>query len=404
MRGWILAKVTNQMNRTLSAVARIMLFALLFGGCVGPPTLRTTVLNYDMITNQLEQELMLLNIARAHRMVAPHFTVTGSIAATFDFTTTAGAGGRFSESPGFNFLDLNWGASASENPTFQIIPISGKEFTTRLVNPLPEEAFASLVFQGIDIQLGMRLMGAGIEVQDRDGHFQRFIANNPQSPEAYTEFRRMAMHLSGLWKSQQLYIRKLPFDEVVIDGLKQQPLGRDLREGKDLKWRLKSDGTWNVTRRKIGRTLISNYDTLKLTNRERYQLNELARKNAGNFVMVDIRSGYPGGDFPLFGAIKLRSYFNILVFVGRGIDRIEEFDVKKDPRTPGVITPNPRKTLTVNVTEQPPPDGLKAFFMGKYYSLADTYWDRQCFIVLSLLFQITVTDVSQVGIPITISK
>ena len=392
------------MNLTISTLVRIMLLTLLFGGCVGPPTLRTTVLNYDMITNQLEQELMLLNIARAHRMVAPHFTITGSIAATFDFTTTAGAGGRFAESPGFNFLDLNWGASASENPTFQIIPISGKEFTTRLVNPLREEAFASLVFQGIDIQLGMRLMAAGIEVQDRDGHFQRFIANNPQDPEAYTEFRRMAMHLSGLWKTQQLYVRKLSFDEVVIDGLKQQPLGRDLREGKNLKWRLNSDGTWKVTRRKVGRTLISNYDSLKLSNRERYQLNEIARKNAGNYVMVDIRPGYPGGDLPLFGAIKLRSYFNILVFLGRGIDRIEEFDVKKDPRTPGVITLNPRKTLNVNVTEQPPPDGPKAFFMGKYYSLADTYWDRRCFIVLSLLFQITVTDVSQVGIPITISK
>jgi hypothetical protein len=382
-----------------------MLFTIILGGCVGPPALRTTVLNYDMITNQLEQELMLLNIARAHRMVAPHFTVTGSIAATFDFTTTAGAGGRFAESPGFDFLDLNWGASASENPTFQIIPISGKEFTKRLVNPLPEEAFATLVFQGIDIQLGMRLMAAGIEVQDRDGLFQRFIANNPQSPELYMEFRRIAMHLSGLWKSQQLFVRDLPFDEVVIDGLKQQPKAEDLWKAKGLNWWLNPDGTWKVTRNTIGRTLISNYDPLRLTNSERYQLNELAKKNAGNYVMVDIRPGYPGGDFPLFGAIKLRSYFNILVFVGRGIERVEEFDVKKDPRTPGVMALNPRKTLSINVTEQPPPpDVPKVFFMGKYYSLADSYWDRRCFIVLSLLFQITVTDVSQVGIPITISK
>jgi hypothetical protein len=382
-----------------------MLFTIILGGCVGPPALRTTVLNYDMITNQLEQELMLLNIARAHRMVAPHFTVTGSIAATFDFTTTAGAGGRFAETPGFDFLDLNWGASASENPTFQIIPISGKEFTKRLVNPLPEEAFATLVFQGIDIQLGMRLMAAGIEVQDRDGLFQRFIANNPQSPELYMEFRRIAMHLSGLWKSQQLFVRDLPFDEVVIDGLKQQPKAEDLWKAKGLNWWLNPDGTWKVTRNTIGRTLISNYDPLRLTNSERYQLNELAKKNAGNYVMVDIRPGYPGGDFPLFGAIKLRSYFNILVFVGRGIERVEEFDVKKDPRTPGVMALNPRKTLSINVTEQPPPpDVPKAFFMGKYYSLADSYWDRRCFIVLSLLFQITVTDVSQVGIPITISK
>jgi hypothetical protein len=93
-----------------------------------------------------------------------------------------------------------------------------------LVNPLPEEAFAALVFPGIDIQLGRRLMAAGIEVQDRDDFFQRFIANNPQSPEAYREFRRIAMHLSGLWNTQQLCVRDLLFDEVVIDGLKQHSI------------------------------------------------------------------------------------------------------------------------------------------------------------------------------------
>jgi hypothetical protein len=79
MRGLILDKATNQMNRTILKWVGVMLFTIILGGCLGPPTLRTTVLNYDMITNQIEQELMLLNVARAHRMIAPHFTVTGSI-------------------------------------------------------------------------------------------------------------------------------------------------------------------------------------------------------------------------------------------------------------------------------------------------------------------------------------
>ena len=36
--------------------------------------------------------------------------------------------------------------------------------------------------------------------------------------------------------------------------------------------------------------------------------------------------------------------------------------------------------------------------------VADTPWDRRAFGLLSQLFQVTVTDVSQVGVPITISK
>jgi hypothetical protein len=32
------------------------------------------------------------------------------------------------------------------------------------------------------------------------------------------------MHLSGLWNTQQLCVRDLLFDEVVIDGLKQHSI------------------------------------------------------------------------------------------------------------------------------------------------------------------------------------
>jgi hypothetical protein len=39
-----------------------------------------------------------------------------------------------------------------------------------------------------------------------------------------------------------------------------------------------------------------------------------------------------------------------------------------------------------------------------YYSVADTPWDRQAFTLLYQLFQMIVTEVSGVGVPITISK
>ena len=38
--------------------------ALVAGGCVGPPVLQQQVLGYDEVTKRLNDELLLLNIAR----------------------------------------------------------------------------------------------------------------------------------------------------------------------------------------------------------------------------------------------------------------------------------------------------------------------------------------------------
>jgi hypothetical protein len=52
------------------------------------------------------------------------------------------------------------------------------------------------------------------------------------------------------------------------------------------------------------------------------------------------------------------------------------------------------------------PPGLPPYarYAGRYYWVADTPWDRQAFSLLYQAFQVTVTDVSSVGVPITISK
>ena len=74
--------------------------------------------------------------------------------------------------------------------------------------------------------------------------------------------------------------------------------------------------------------------------------------------------------------------------------------------------PQPRFSRDAPYLSQPEEAGIKplwtvdslARYKGKYYTLADSAWDRAAFNVLLILFQVTVSDVSQVGIPITISK
>ena len=61
--------------------------------------------------------------------------------------------------------------------------------------------------------------------------------------------------------------------------------------------------------------------------------------------------------------------------------------------------------LTISVADMAPPARVPSvWYRGKYYSVADTKWDRRNFRMLSLINQTTVGDVKGIGIPITISK
>ncbi len=157
-------------------------------------------------------------------------------------------------------------------------------------------------------------------------------------------------------------------------------------------------------RRVTGRVVITNYDPRALSDAARAELNAKASNNPANFVLIDIRAEHPGGDWPLFGALKLRSFSLMLDFVAGSGDRAEEYNVAKDPRT-GEVGSNPPRAIAIDITESAPPaDGPQTRYGARYYAVADTAWDRTAFRLLYQGFQMTVTDVSQVGVPITISK
>ena len=128
------------------------------------------------------------------------------------------------------------------------------------------------------------------------------------------------------------------------------------------------------------------------------------------FVMVDIRPDHPGGEVLLFGAISLRSFLKMLWSVSNGIEKKDhqrslELDVAPDPRTVGKIGDNPRQTLTINVSDNAPPDDVvHAHYKGRYYWVHENLWNSTAFMMLNTLFQFTVTEHSDVGIPIIIAK
>lgn len=342
-------------RRVILAIILTCVCAAAIGSCAGPPVLEQQVLGYDEVTKALDEKLLLLNIARVANYETVHFTSTSSIAATFDWTTTIGVGGQIEEPKGIDFFNLSLGASASENPTFSILPVSGEDFTKRIVTPFLDGTFEFLVFQGGGINQVMRLMGAGIEVQNPDGSFVRFIDNDPRLPTEYAEYRRIAAHLQWLNDNRQLFVRPLVFNETLIADFKGVPRAEDINNGFNmgLRWRQKNDGNYEVTRLKAGRVIVSNVDPMALSDQNKFELNEKIRKNPAGFVYLDIRPGAPGGNFPIQGAIKLRSMFQILAFIGRGIRYSKEFDITPDPRT-GNVRLGFTNTLKINVTEDQP--------------------------------------------------
>jgi hypothetical protein len=383
------------------AVAGLWATALVFSGCLGPVSLHEAVLGYDETVSRLEQQMLLINIARLRAGLSGHYTVTSSIAATFDYQTNAAILGPFSD------IGINVGVSAAENPTLSIVPIQGKQFTERVLTPMDDAKFEFLVFQGSPIDMVMRLMADGIELQTQKGTFLRFLLNWPTHPLEYEDFRRIAMHLAWLNATRRLFVGRLSFLERTQARLSSPPTAADVQNAleKDWRWRpVAGDGVYALERRVTGRVVITNYDPRTLSDAERDALNTRAAENPGNFVLVDIRPDHPGGDLPLFGALKLRSLNLIASFLAADHGGSQEFNVTKDPRT-GDSGPNPRRALGIEVADQAPPRMLpNARYGGRYYSVADTPWDREAFRLLYQLFQMTVTDVSGVGVPITISK
>lgn len=376
-------------------------------GCLGPVSLHHAVLGYDRTVAQVEQEMLLLNIARLRHQLPLHFTVTSAIAATFDYRTSLAVTGAYNVTPGVFSPAFSLGATAAENPTLSIVPIQGREFTERVLTPAHEGSFEFFVFQGAPIDMVMRLLADGIEVQTAEGRFERFILNWPSRPSEYEEFRRFALHLAWLNANRQLFVGRLTFTETARAGLRAPPSAEEIRNAmeKDYRWRqVPGSDLYELGRRVAGRVAITNYDPRSMTDAARAELNALASNNPGSFVLVDIRAEHPGGDWPLFGALKLRSFNRVLDFVAEGGTGVREYDVTRDPRT-GPVADNPSQTLAIEITDSAPPgEAPHTRYRDRYYVVADTPWDRAAFRLLYQGFQMTVTDVSRVGLPITISK
>ena len=380
---------------------------LFLSSCFSPKTLEHVTVAYDYSVTKSLVEQLLINIARAHHHQPVHFTAISNIAATFDYRYMAGAtpplgglNGGFSLAPIF-------GATIAENPTFSINPIEGEDFTKRLLTPLQEAKMTLLLRQGVDIDLLLRLMAGEMRMAN-DGREIAFY-NRPSEKTGYPIFRQIVLHLSRLQDNNQLYVEPLVYDREWTLPLSSLS-GQDFQT-LESNYRIivnPDNQMYTVQKRSVGHTVITNYDPTTISNKERLALQAKADRWPPNDILVDIRPGNPGGEYPMQGAFRLRSFHGILNFLGRTIEDEQEYHVDPDPRT-GIVEENPVRTMEIiESTSKPPNAKVSVTHDGHHYSISDTEkrsWNQEAFRLLYQLFQMTVTEAPRGNVPsITIAK
>ena len=262
----------------------------------------------------------------------------------------------------------------------------------------------------------------GVQLTEEQKHRQRnrqhthlhqtAYHNSPSDPAGYEMFRRIVLHLSAIQDQKQLYAEPLTFERnwtipdsaISAEGL-FQAIEKDFTISHD-----QQKGTYTLSKQLLGPILITNYDPDILCCEERAKLYDLINPWFDNDVAFDIRPGYPGGEWPIQGAFRLRSFHTILNFLAHALGEEAEYYVEKDPRTPPIARDeNPSHTLGLIITDKLL-DGINLFTHshGKYYAVDTTgphsHWNLNAFQLLYILFRLTVTDAKSLGLPITIAK
>jgi hypothetical protein len=372
------------------------------GGCIGNIALDRAVIDYDTTTAQSISKQLLLNIARARYNQPMHFTAISSIAATYKFSASAGTGAAQAGPSGHVLVPI-LNAGVEENPTISIAPMQGEEFTQRLLTPFQEQKLTLLLRQGYDVDSLLRLLGAEVRL---DGDHHVVYHNRPSDHDGYVIYRRVMSQLSTIQDRHALYVDPLHFDHTWMVPASSVTPETFASTYKDFAVTCDKDQCL-VSKRVNGRVMITNYDPSVLSNDERIRLHAEAEEAPPNDIVVDIRAGYVGGEYPMHGRLRLRSFHEVLNFIGRGMAEEPEFDVPPDPRTP-TMTENPVHTLEIAETsERPGGDEMSAELHGHYYSVRQEtgyQWNKKAFSMLYQLFQMSLSNVEPVGPAITISR
>lgn len=397
-----------QLLNFLKLSVLILILTLLIG-CISPIALNRAVLAYDdAVTDTISQQL-LINIVRAHHRQPIHFTGVSNIAATFTFHANAGATPALGGLAGTSLMPI-FGGGVAESPTISIVPIEGEDFTKRLLTPFAQNKLTLLLRQRYDVDLLLRMMAQEVRLLEQAQY--GIYRNKPSDTESYKMFRRIVLHLSAIQDANELHAEPLPL--IHNWTIPTRAFAKEGFSALQKEYEIEHDPKNNVyklSKHTAGPILITNYDPGLLSAQEKEEMHQIVEDWDINDIAFDIRSGYFGGEWPMRGIFRLRSFHAILGFLGKALGNELGYHVDKDSRTPPILgDENPDLTMAMMVSNSAPSDAdISVGWNDRYYAV-DTRsqharWNRDAFQLLFLLFQMTVTDIPRVGVPsITIAK
>ena len=377
------------------SVMTVCLIALsaFVAGCISPIAMHQAVLAYDRSVERITSEELLLNVLRARAYQPVHFTRVASVAATFDFRVSAGITPPEGDARGL--VGPVFSATMAENPTVTIVPIDGEEFTTRLLTPIDESRFFKLLEVGADLGMALRMVASSLRIDAGDA--AEVYLNDPSRPEEYEEFRRRVLHLDALQDRHVLHIDSVMSEQVWTGRLSSGLEAPDVLAALDKGYRWTAgneEGAYRLNRMRI---LIANYPSQAVSDDVRQALADRLKEWPPNNILVDVRPGYPGGEYPMTGQITLRSFNSVLEFLARTAQEAPEYRVPQDRRTSHVRI-NAPEVLKIEESDRPFEQAAVSIRYGdRYFAIArpapddaEGIWNLKAFDMLYQLFQMMV--------------
>ena len=187
----------------LATTAWLALLAVVLAGCatgIGPRAVRSERPDYNQEIVRSGDEQLLLNLVRLRYNDTPLFLELGTVVAQRNIGTALTASGNVTPGAGGESANFGTGITYSESPTVTYTPLSGDEFATRMLTPIPMDSIMLFNQSGWGAE---RLLL--VTVQRVNNVFNAATATGP-TPETrpdYEAFHELAerlnrLHLAGL--------------------------------------------------------------------------------------------------------------------------------------------------------------------------------------------------------------
>lgn len=172
----------------------LSLFAFLLISCksVGPKYIPVDQFNFNTSIGEASNEQLLMNIIRLRYNEPPIFLKVSSVINQYTRSGQVGVQGGLNNAvpTGANSAVVNGNMAWSNTPTITYIPVSGREFSTNLLVPIPPSALFNMIQSGWPIDLVLHITTFAINGLRDD------IARPSARREANPEFSE----LLKLWK------------------------------------------------------------------------------------------------------------------------------------------------------------------------------------------------------------